>query len=62
MACVAGHAEVVGRMLRSPAVDVNLPNRSGQTPLHVAAMNGIECVLDGLLRRKDIDVNRYGKK
>ena len=46
-------------MLSHPSVDANLPDKHGQTPLHVAAMNGTVDILAELLKRKDVEVNRY---
>ena len=59
VACVAWHGEVVEKMLSASNVDANLPDKNGQTPMHVAAMNGTVDILVELLKREDIDVNRY---
>ena len=59
VACVAWHGEVVRKMLSVSNVDANLPDKNGQTPMHVAAMNGTVDILVELLKREDIDVNRY---
>ena len=61
MACVAWNIEVVRRMLSHPSVDANLPDKHGQTPLHVAAVNGTVDILAELLKRKDVEVNRLAK-
>ena len=58
VACVAWHGAVVVKMLTAPNVDVNLPDKNGQTPMHVAAMNGTVDILAELLKRTDIDINR----
>lgn len=59
VACVAWHGEVVRKMLSVSNVDANLPDKNGQTPMHVAAMNGTVDILVELLKREDIDINRY---
>ncbi|MGL9757871.1 MAG: ankyrin repeat domain-containing protein [Wolbachia sp.] len=51
-----GHKEVVELLLSVKGVDVNISNRLGNTPLHIAAIKGREEIA-GLLLEKGADTN-----
>ncbi|KAL9607938.1 MAG: hypothetical protein Q9167_007199 [Letrouitia subvulpina] len=51
------HLEVVEDRLANPKIDLNPRDRSGQTPLSIAASNGQEAVIRKLLARRDIELN-----
>ena len=50
---------VVDTLLHAPGLDVNLPNRQGETPLMLAAIKGNMPLVKTLVAR-DADINREG--
>ena len=56
LAATAGNVKCAKLLCQDARVDVNRPNGIGQTPLHVASMNGkLGVVREALLKREDLD-------
>ncbi len=54
--------EYVKALLEMPDIDVNLADKDGFTPLHVAARKGLESYARLLVASKEIDVNRKNSR
>lgn len=53
--------EKVALLLADPAVNLNQPDKNGDTPLHYAAANGYEEIVAQLLARSGINLNKPNK-
>ncbi len=52
--------KVIDLLLSNPAIDPNLPNKSGETPLMLASIEGELPVVKALVLDKKVDVNKTG--
>lgn len=52
--------KVIDLLLKNPSINANLSNKSGETPLMIAAIEGELSVVKALVLEKKVDVNKTG--